>query len=54
MFTIGETVGLAEWIIDDTCLVLFTLFNFGFSNMNPGLVSSTYDHAKIMLQANAK
>ena len=22
MFTTGETVGLAEWIIDDTCLVL--------------------------------
>ena len=21
MFTIGETVGLIEWIIDDTCLV---------------------------------
>ena len=24
MFTTGETVGLAEWIIDDTCL--FVLF----------------------------
>ena len=23
MFTIGETVGLAEWIIDDICLVLY-------------------------------
>ena len=23
MFTTGETVGLAEWIIDDTCLVFF-------------------------------
>ena len=23
MFTTGETVGLAEWIIDDTCLVCF-------------------------------
>ena len=22
MFSIGETVGLAEWIIDDSCLVL--------------------------------
>ena len=22
MFATGETVGLAEWIIDDTCLVL--------------------------------
>ena len=22
MFTTGETVGLAEWIIEDTCLVL--------------------------------
>ena len=27
MVTTGETVGLAEWIIDDTCLVLF-LFAF--------------------------
>ena len=24
MFTIGETVGLAEWIIDDACLVPYT------------------------------
>ena len=23
MFTTGENVGLAEWIIDDTCLVTF-------------------------------
>ena len=23
MFATGETVGLAEWIIHDTCLVLF-------------------------------
>ena len=23
MFATGETVGLAEWIIDDTCLVIF-------------------------------
>ena len=26
MFAIGETVGLAEWIIDDTCLVYFAFF----------------------------
>ena len=25
MFAIGETVGLAEWIIDDTCLVCISL-----------------------------
>ena len=25
MFTTGETVGLAEWIIDDICLVEFKL-----------------------------
>ena len=25
MFATGETVGLAEWIIDDTCLVTFIL-----------------------------
>ena len=24
MFATGETVSLAEWIIDDTCLVLFS------------------------------
>ena len=23
MFATGETVGLAEWIIDDTCLVIY-------------------------------
>ena len=23
MFATGETVGMAEWIIDDTCLVLY-------------------------------
>ena len=27
MFTTGETMGLAEWIIDDTCLVFLALFN---------------------------
>ena len=27
MFATGETVGLAEWIIDDTCLVIFTVRN---------------------------
>ena len=25
MFATGETVSLAEWIIDDTCLVLLVL-----------------------------
>ena len=25
MFATGETVGLAEWIIDDTCLVIISL-----------------------------
>ena len=25
MFTTGETVGLVEWIIDDTCLVLLVI-----------------------------
>ena len=27
MFTTGETVGLVEWIIDDTCLVLLCFWN---------------------------
>ena len=31
MFTTGETVGMAEWIIDDTCLVS-TLILYLFSN----------------------
>ena len=26
MFATGEIVGLAEWIIDDTCLVMFYIF----------------------------
>ena len=31
MFTTGETVGLAEWIIDDTCLIsLGSRWNFQF------------------------
>ena len=30
MFATGETVGLAEWIIDDTCLVLLAFFLFLF------------------------
>ena len=28
MFATGETLSLAEWIIDDTCLVLFILLRF--------------------------
>ena len=27
MFATGETVGLAEWIIDDTCLVKNVIIN---------------------------
>ena len=27
MFATGETVDLAEWIIDDTCLVMFSFRN---------------------------
>ena len=27
MFALGETVGLAEWIIDDTCIVIH-IFDF--------------------------
>ena len=27
MLATGETVGLAEWIIDDTCLVVFIIRN---------------------------
>ena len=28
MLTTGESVSLAEWIIDDTCLVCFVLLAF--------------------------
>ena len=28
MIATGETVGLAEWIIDDTCLVLIELGDY--------------------------
>ena len=28
MFATGETVGLAEWIIDDTCLVVIVISLF--------------------------
>ena len=31
MFATGETVDLAEWIIDDTCLVMI-FFNDTFDN----------------------
>ena len=32
MVTTGETLGLAEWIIDDTCLVfIYLLFTLSFS-----------------------
>ena len=31
MFATGETVGLAEWIIDDNCLVLFFQGNLTLS-----------------------
>ena len=36
ILTAGETVGLAEWIINDTCLVLFIIIlptNWCFSNI---------------------
>ena len=32
MFTTGETVGLAEWIIDGTCLVLSAFPKTFFAN----------------------
>ena len=35
MFATGETVGLAEWIIDDTCLVYFA-FIFKCSVLKSG------------------
>ena len=28
MFATGESVGLAEWIIDDTCLVFYSSDSF--------------------------
>ena len=40
MFTTSETVGLAEWIIDDTCLVLFWSYAETFRLLN-SFTSST-------------
>ena len=34
MFAPGQTVGQAEWIIDDTCLVFVILFFFLQDNSN--------------------
>ena len=34
MFATGETVGLAEWIIDDTCLVKTYVRTFSFCTKN--------------------
>ena len=31
MFTTGETVGLTEWIIDDTCLVTYLIISVWFA-----------------------
>ena len=40
MFATGETVGLAEWIIDETCLVyyIFRLFLKTFGNLENKIV----------------
>ena len=34
MFATGETVGLVEWIIDDTYLVFFTFLSLSFYEQN--------------------
>ena len=43
MFTTGKTVGLAEWIIDDTCLVYHSFLsgncNVGINNLRDFLLS---------------
>ena len=31
MFATGETVGLAEWIIDDKCLVVVVMLKINYS-----------------------
>ena len=33
MFATGETVGLAEWIIDDTCLVIIAYVTYPNSSL---------------------
>ena len=40
MFATGETVGLAEWIIDDTCLVSISSFRDKILNLVPEVRSS--------------
>ena len=42
MFTPGETVGLAEWIIDDTCLVKFALTIKICPALHLDLINSSY------------
>ena len=44
MFTTGETVGLAERIMDDTCLVLFTLFLSSFCLENSEIHASHFKY----------
>ena len=34
MFATGVTMGLAEWIDDDTCLVIYLLFVYLLDNFN--------------------
>ena len=38
MFATGETVGLAQWIINDTCLVKVIIEWYLMKNFNPPLV----------------
>ena len=37
MSATGETVGLAEWIIDDTCLVFHSFLIFAFNEIKQSI-----------------
>ena len=51
MFATGETVGLAEWIIDDTCLVYFLNRDFetGDKNKMQSLKFQKSKHDRVLI-----
>ena len=46
MFATGETVGLAEWIIDDTCLVYYIFYEI--DNITPDVDDLNEDEQALL------
>ena len=44
MFATGETVGQAEWIIDDTCLVIYSFTMVSTYNLSIFLLYGQYQY----------